>query len=135
MAAGSLFAGRHPCLPIGRANTPRCWGVSRCARPTMTSIAVAYVPVFGRLRPSFALLLLAVISTALLAVFGEALPWAAVYPAPWEVRVDTAISLAIKWLINDADFGLFTFKQMTRALGALPQAWRRSASRTSSSPR
>ncbi|MEE9590652.1 MAG: ABC transporter permease subunit [Hyphomicrobiaceae bacterium] len=88
----------------------------------MTSIAVAYVPVLGRLRPSFALLLLAVILTALLTVLGEALPWVAVYPESWEVRVDTAISLAMKWLINDADLGLFTFKQMTRTLGALLDA-------------
>ena len=39
----------------------------------MTSIDVAYAPVFARLRLSFALLLLAVILTALLTVLGEAL--------------------------------------------------------------
>ena len=66
--------------------------------------------------------MLAVILTALLTVLGEALPWVAVYPESWEVRVDTAISLAMKWLINDADLGLFTFKQMTRTLGALLDA-------------
>jgi glycine betaine/proline transport system permease protein len=41
------------------------------------------------------------------------------YPEAWEVRVDRAISRAMTWLLKEADFGLFTFKEMTRAFGAL----------------
>ncbi len=86
---------------------------------SMTSIAATQLPGVGRLRPSTALIGLAVVATALLMAFGDALPWAMVYPDSWEIRVDSAISRIMKWLIKDADLGLFTFKQMTRAFGAL----------------
>jgi len=88
----------------------------------MTSIAVSRVPVFGRLRPSLVLLLVVATATVWLTIFRDALPWAVVYPTPWQVNVQKAISYAVKWLIDDADFGVFTFKQLTRGLGALLDA-------------
>jgi glycine betaine/proline transport system permease protein len=60
--------------------------------------------------------------TALLAFFQDLVPWASQYPAGWIIRVDQVLTRAIKWLINDADFGLFTFKEFTRAVGAVLDA-------------
>ena len=60
--------------------------------------------------------------TALLAFFPDLAPWASRYPAGWVVRVDEDLTRAIKWLINDASFGLFTFKDLTRAIGAVLDA-------------
>jgi len=88
----------------------------------MSSIAVTQVPVSGLMRPSLTLLLLAVIASVLLAVFPSALPWAVIYPASWEIGVPDVISQAMRWLIDDADFGLFTFKELTRSFGALLNA-------------
>ncbi len=46
-------------------------------------------------------------------------PWAVKYPRDWIVPLRFWISDFMKWLINDLDFGLFTFKQMTRSLAWL----------------
>lgn len=58
----------------------------------------------------------------MLMVAGERLSWAMVWPGPWKVGVDVAITSAIKWLINDADLGLFTFKEMTRTFATFIDA-------------
>ena len=60
--------------------------------------------------------------TAILAFFDDLVPWASRYPSDWIIRVDQYLTLAIKWLIKDADFGLFTFKELTRGLGAVLDA-------------
>ena len=60
--------------------------------------------------------------TALLALFQDLVPWASQYPAGWVIRVDQVLTRSIKWLIKDADFGLFTFKDMTRAIGVVLDA-------------
>ena len=85
----------------------------------MTSIAAAQAPASGRLRPGTGLILLAVVATGLTMAFGDALPWAMAYPEAWEIRVDRAISRTMTWLLKEADLGLFTFKEMTRAFGAM----------------
>ncbi len=46
-------------------------------------------------------------------------PWAVKYPRAWVVPLRFWISDFMKWLINDLDFGLFTFKQMTRSVAWL----------------
>lgn len=72
-----------------------------------------------RLRPGLSLLAAAVLFTALLMVFDRALPWAMAYPAEWVVPVDAAMTRTVKWLLNEADLGPFTFREMTRAFGTL----------------
>ena len=37
-------------------------------------------------------------------------------PPPWRLGLDTAISSFMKWLVEDATFGLFTFREATRAI-------------------
>ena len=49
----------------------------------------------------------------------DLLPWAHKYPrgAVWPIRFE--ITAFMKWLINDATFGLFTFKELTRSISWL----------------
>jgi glycine betaine/proline transport system permease protein len=64
------------------------------------------------------LLLLA--ATAILWVYGgELAPWAVVYPRSLEIPASTWISSAMKWLVDDATFGLFTFTDLTRGIASL----------------
>jgi glycine betaine/proline transport system permease protein len=62
------------------------------------------------------------IGFAVLAATSFALPdgtipgWMREVPAQWRLGLDTAISNFMKWLVNDATFGLFTFREATRAL-------------------
>jgi glycine betaine/proline transport system permease protein len=62
------------------------------------------------------------IGFALLAVASFSLPegtipgWMREVPPQWRLGLDTAISNSMKWLVNDATFGLFTFKDATRAV-------------------
>lgn len=55
--------------------------------------------------------------------FGKStLPWVADYPRAWEVPLARWISLFTKWLVDEASFGLFTFRDLTRFVGALIDA-------------
>ena len=67
------------------------------------------------------LILLALLVT--LVALGFALPGrvpAAVdYPQTWVVPVRSWIGSAMDWLVNDADLGLFTFRQLTRGIAWL----------------
>ena len=45
--------------------------------------------------------------------------WAVDYPRAWAVPLARWISAFMKWLINDATFGLFTFKEFTRSIAWL----------------
>jgi glycine betaine/proline transport system permease protein len=42
--------------------------------------------------------------------------WAADVPRGWRLPVQSWISAAMDWLVNDASFGLFTFRELTRFL-------------------
>ncbi|MFT5614636.1 MAG: glycine betaine/proline transport system permease protein [Granulosicoccus sp.] len=44
------------------------------------------------------------------------LDWVAEYPTAWIVPLTSYVSAAMKWLVEDASFGLFTFTQLTRAI-------------------
>jgi len=46
----------------------------------------------------------------------EPLAWAVSYPRAWNIPLRFWISDFMRWLINDFDLGLFTFKQLTRSL-------------------
>lgn len=63
--------------------------------------------------------------TWLLSNYGRALSkvfdarWAIKYPAAWRVPLKDEISNAMKWLIEDASFGLFSFTELTRGIAWL----------------
>ena len=60
---------------------------------------------------------IALIGTFVLWMWGRELaPWTIVWPRAWELPAMTWISAAMKWLIDDASFGLFTFAELTRAI-------------------
>ena len=64
--------------------------------------------------------LAAIAATASLVVYGQALPsWTLKYPRYWELPLKGWISDLMKWLVNDATFGLFTFKELTRSISWL----------------
>jgi glycine betaine/proline transport system permease protein len=48
--------------------------------------------------------------------FRDLAPWAVEYPRAWVVPLKFWVSDFMKWLINDADLGLFTFKEFTRSI-------------------
>lgn len=50
------------------------------------------------------------------AVEGTSLAWTTEYPKQWIVPLSDVVSAAMKWLVEDATFGLFTFTQATRAI-------------------
>ena len=45
--------------------------------------------------------------------------WVVKYPRDWVFPLKTHITAFMKWLINDATFGLFTFKEFTRSIAWL----------------
>ena len=48
--------------------------------------------------------------------FRDFAPWAVEYPRGWIVPLKFWVSNFMKWLINEADLGLFTFKEFTRSI-------------------
>ena len=46
--------------------------------------------------------------------FGDQLKWAFDYPKAWQIPAQRWIGNTMKWLVNSASFGLFTFTDMTR---------------------
>ena len=59
----------------------------------------------------------AAVLAALSVLYSDRLPeWMVEYPRAWRIPIEPAISAAMKWLINDATFGLFTFQQFTRSI-------------------
>ena len=52
--------------------------------------------------------------------------WIVKYPTGWRLPLEQRISDAMQWLVEDANFGLFTFRDLTRFLAALietPYDW------------
>lgn len=46
----------------------------------------------------------------------DTLPWAFKFPRQWVIPLSVWISDFTKWLLNDFDLGLFTFKELTRSI-------------------
>ncbi len=42
--------------------------------------------------------------------------WAFKYPSAWKWKISKEISAGMEWLMNEATFGLFTFRELTRAI-------------------
>ncbi len=42
--------------------------------------------------------------------------WAFKYPSAWKWKISREISAGMEWLMNEATFGLFTFRELTRAV-------------------
>ena len=78
--------------------------------------AVAPAPPAGRWTVAWAAMLLFAVA---LYLAGDLTPWAAKYPKGWMIPLRFWISDFMKWLINDASFGLFTFKELTRSIAWL----------------
>ena len=51
--------------------------------------------------------------------FGGGLKWAFDYPRAWQIPAQRWIGAAMKWLVDSASFGLFTFTDLTRFIAAL----------------
>jgi glycine betaine/proline transport system permease protein len=85
----------------------------------MTAAAVETAAEPQGLRANVNLVVTALIaSLAVLSfVFSDSLvpAWMRELPAAWRLGVDGALTKTMKWLVEDATFGLFTFKDMTRA--------------------
>ncbi len=62
---------------------------------------------------------LALALVAALSHASDAVPWAIDYPRSWELPLRFWLSDFMKWLINEADLGLFTFKELTRSISWL----------------
>lgn len=53
----------------------------------------------------------------------DALPaWAWKYPTAWQIPLAKWVSDFMKWLMNEASFGLFTVKELTRAIASVLDA-------------
>lgn len=48
--------------------------------------------------------------------------WIVKYPTAWRLPVEDRISAALAWLVDEANFGLFTFRDLTRFIAALIEA-------------
>lgn len=49
----------------------------------------------------------------------DQMAWGASYPTAWTLPISRVIDRAMGWLINTRDFGLFTFRELTRAIAWL----------------
>ncbi|HEY5598489.1 MAG TPA: ABC transporter permease subunit [Kiloniellales bacterium] len=85
----------------------------------MTGATVALAPTAARRSPWLAAWALVLAVTLALWLARDALPWAVGYPREWIVPLKGWISDFMKWLINDFDLGLFTFKEFTRSVAWL----------------
>jgi len=88
----------------------------------MTSISATVIERNAPLRLQTAVPGVAVALTVLMALARDRLPWANVYPDGWVFRFDRVLTSVVDWLIDDADLGLFTVKELTRAFGAVLDA-------------
>ena len=48
--------------------------------------------------------------------------WIIKYPAAWRLPMESQIQAALNWLMDEASFGLFTFREFTRGIAALIEA-------------
>lgn len=75
----------------------------------------------ARINPGAAALAVIAMLSLIAFFFGESFipAWMYELPASWRLGLDSAISAFIKWLVEQASFGLFTFREATRAIAAV----------------
>ena len=88
----------------------------------MTAISTRLPLALPRPGQGAVLILCAIAATALFSLLDPLVPWIGAYPSGWVVPVADGLSRSINWLVKDADFGLFTFKELTRGFGAVLEA-------------
>jgi glycine betaine/proline transport system permease protein len=69
-----------------------------------------------RMHPRAMAWVMALAVTLVLYLLREQIPWAWHYPRDWNIPLRFWISDFMKWLVNDFDLGLFTFKELTRSI-------------------
>ncbi len=84
-----------------------------------TALAARTANAGGRINPWLAAWGVGLALTVVVYVFRESWSWAWHYPREWNVPLRFWISDFMKWLVNDFDLGLFTFKQFTRSISWL----------------
>ena len=89
----------------------------------MTAVAAASREAGRRwVAPAPAFWFAVLIGTVLLSNYGRDLSkawdarWMVRYPSGWKLPIASEISAAMKWLVEEASFGLFTFREMTRGI-------------------
>ena len=82
----------------------------------MSVAATGAAPAMTRRSPWLVAWALVLAATLGLWLGKDLWPWAAKYPRGWIVPLKNWISDFMKWLINDFDLGLFTFKEFTRGI-------------------
>ena len=82
----------------------------------MSQAAAGAVPLAPIRRPWLGAWAVALAVVLALWLGRGAWPWAVDYPRVWVVPLKGWISAFMKWLINDFDLGLFTFKEFTRSI-------------------
>ena len=75
-----------------------------------------YLPRGWLLNSRAILVPVAFLFVVFLMVFDHLFPWAMQYPKNWEVPAQRELTIFSKWLMNELDFGLFTFRQLTRGI-------------------
>jgi glycine betaine/proline transport system permease protein len=85
----------------------------------VTFSAVARPAAVPALRSGWLIWAVALALAFALYAASDLVPWVVKYPRGWVVPLRFWISDFMKWLINDATFGLFTFKELTRSLSWL----------------
>lgn len=79
------------------------------------------VDIPARVNPtSVAMAVFAALALLAFATGDSVIPaWMRELPRSWQLGLDSGISSLMKWLVEQANFGLFTFKEMTRAIAAV----------------
>lgn len=73
----------------------------------------------SRLGGGSALWIAAIVAFIVFWQYGDHFKWAFDYPKTWQIPAQRWIGNAMKWLVNSASFGLFTFTDMTRFIAWL----------------
>lgn len=85
----------------------------------MTVLGATHGPARLRINPWLAAWLAALALTAFLYAIEDAIPWAFEYPRAWTIPLRFWLSDFMKWLMDGLDFGLFTFRELTRSISWL----------------
>ena len=90
----------------------------------MSAASGTIIPPRGRIVPTAYLLWPGAFLLSLVFLYlpkGSIPAWALSVPRTWRIPLQSGVSKAMAWLINDASFGLFTFRELTRFFAAILQ--------------